>query len=243
MYQLDSTAYWFLIACAVVLFYKVIIPASWKFGVVFIRTVFMFMEAKENDFPLLPILRALPKTLWRVWRSDLNTNYEYTEVCYFNFSNGKFESVLTKDHVWLQSLSLCLRRGNKKFALTFSAEQTAWLINEGERITLRFHIRTIRFSNGVMPVLMISGTSHAGIDSLVGFSLHKLIEVVKYYSPDIFAVAIESPLGVISHISTIPAEELRINSKVYQFFVIGETVQATTKSHLRLVSGDDGAQP
>lgn len=239
MYQIDAVSYWLLIASAAVQFYKVIIPASWKFGVVFIRTVFMFLEAKENGFPLLPILRALPKTLWRVWRSDLNTNYEYTEVCYFNFRNGKFESTLTTDHAWLNALALCLRRGDKKFSLSFNAEQTAWLINEGERITLNLNIRPMRFLDDVAPVMMISATNHAGIDSLIGFSLHKIIALVKYYSPEIFAITAETPLGVISHISTIPAEEVHIKNKVHQLFVINEMTPAPDKPHLRLVSGDD----
>jgi hypothetical protein len=142
MYQLDSTAYWFLIACAAVLFYKIIIPASWKFGVVFIRTVFMFLEAKENDFPLWPVLRALPKTLWRVWRADLNTCYDYTDVCRFNYRTGKFESMLTMDHEWLNTLALLIRRGQKKFTLTFPAAITSWLVNKDERVTLKFNIRT-----------------------------------------------------------------------------------------------------
>lgn len=239
MYQLDSTAYWFLIACAAVLFYKVIIPASWKFGVMFIRTVFMFLEAKANDFPLLPILRKLPKTWWRVWRDDLNANYEYTEVCYFNFRNGNFESVLTKEHEWLNALAVQLRKGTKKFSLTFSSPTHSWLINKEEKVTLRFTVRSMRFIDDVATVLMISATNHAGIDGVIGFSMHRLIDVVKYYSPEIFAITAETPLGVISTISTIPAEEVHIKNKVHQLFVINEMTPAPTKPHLRLVSGDD----
>lgn len=239
MYQLSTEAYWFLIACAAVLFIKVIIPASWKFGTVFIRTVFMFLEAKANDFPLLPILRKLPKTLWRVWRSDLNTNYEYTEVCYFNFRNGKFESTLTTEHEWLDTLAILIRRGTKKFSLTFPAATTSWLVNKDELVTLHFNIRSMKFLDDVATVLMISETNHAGIDGLIGHSLHKLIAVLKYYAPEIFAVTAETPLGVISYISTIPAEEVHIQNKVHQLFVINEMKPAPTKPHLRLVSGDE----
>ena len=213
MIQITTATYLVMLVATVYAFWKFVIPRCWKFGVLFIRTVFMFIEARRNMFPLWPVFKALPKTWWRVWASDMNARYEFSEVCCFSFRSAEFESPLTTDQPWLDSLAVLLRQNKTRFTMTFPSDS-------GEAMKLNCSIRLVKFNDLIVKVFVIENPDHAGNEALIAHALYQLIGVLEYYTPDVFAVMVKTASGRIEYISTIEAETIQIDGEDCKLFMI-----------------------
>lgn len=219
MVELTTTTYLVMLAATVYAFWKFVIPRCWKFGVLFIRTVFMFIEAKRNDFSLWTTAKDLPRTLWKVWRADMDYKYEFSPVCCFNFRTADFESPLTKDQPWLDALAVLIRRKQKQFTLRFRAEDVGARKGKNDIITIHCGIRMVKFADAIVNVFVFE-ESNERIDGLIGHSLNQLIAVLEYYTPDVFGVMVKTPLSIIEYISTQEAETIVIDGEDHKLFMV-----------------------